>query len=143
GRSLARHSFDQCRLCRGGRARVDRSASVGRARSRTSRNGERNAAGCQHARGGTAVSVALWQPSPERIARSNLTRFTHFASNETGRVFADYAALHQFSVREAGRFWELVWDFAGVTGERGERAVVDADRMPGARFFPAATLNFA
>src|SRR3546814_17805295 len=41
-------------------------------------------------------------------------------------------------------FWTAVWDFCGVIAdpERG-RAVVDADKMPGARFFPDARLNFA
>src|SRR5690606_33272077 len=40
-------------------------------------------------------------------------------------------------------FWPLVWDFCGLIGERGERVLVDGDRMPGARFFPDARLNFA
>ncbi len=40
-------------------------------------------------------------------------------------------------------FWDLVWDFCGVIGDKGERALVDGDKMPGARFFPDARLNFA
>ena len=40
-------------------------------------------------------------------------------------------------------FWSLLWDFCGVVGEKGERVLVDGDRMPGASFFPDAKLNFA
>src|SRR5258708_23585541 len=36
-----------------------------------------------------------------------------------------------------------MWDFGGVIGTKGGRVGVDMDRMPGARFFPDATLNFA
>ena len=40
-------------------------------------------------------------------------------------------------------FWRALWDYAGVVGTRGERTLVDGDRMPGARWFPDARLNFA
>src|SRR5262245_13466618 len=87
--------------------------------------------------------MILWQPGPERVAHSNLTRFTHFFESRTGRTFDDIASLHEYSVREIWRFWAAMWQFAGVIGDPGGRAVVDADRMPGARFFPDARLNFA
>jgi acetoacetyl-CoA synthetase len=35
-----------------------------------------------------------------------------------------------------------MWEFGGVRGTMGARIAVDMDRMPGARFFPDATLNF-
>ncbi|TIP21186.1 MAG: acetoacetate--CoA ligase, partial [Mesorhizobium sp.] len=40
-------------------------------------------------------------------------------------------------------FWDLVWDFCGLVGDKGERALVDGEKMPGAAFFPDAKLNFA
>ena len=54
-----------------------------------------------------------------------------------------YADLHRWSIEDRGAFWSLVWEFCGVIGERGDRALVDGDRMPGAAFFPDARLNFA
>ena len=36
-----------------------------------------------------------------------------------------------------------MWDYAGIVGTRGERTLVDPTRMPGARWFPDARLNFA
>jgi acetoacetyl-CoA synthetase len=85
----------------------------------------------------------LWTPSPEAAARTNLARFTAAAEKASGQRFADYAALHRWSTESRGEFWSLVWDFCGVKGVRGERSLVDGDRMPGARFFPEARLNFA
>jgi acetoacetyl-CoA synthetase len=54
-----------------------------------------------------------------------------------------YRDLHAWSVTERAAFWELVWDFGGVIGDKGDRLLVDPDKMPGAQFFPDARLNFA
>jgi acetoacetyl-CoA synthetase len=56
---------------------------------------------------------------------------------------ADYDSLHRWSVAAPELFWNEIWDFCDVVGDKGERLAVDLDRMPGARFFPDATLNFA
>jgi acetoacetyl-CoA synthetase len=81
----------------------------------------------------------LWQPSAERVAAANLTRFM----GATGRKEQSYGALHRWSVEDRAAFWNAVWDFCGVVGEKGGRILDDGDRMPGARFFPGARLNFA
>jgi acetoacetyl-CoA synthetase len=87
---------------------------------------------------------ALWTPSPDRIRRARLTAFIEHSRHATGRSFDDYAALHQFSIEDREAFWTGVWDFCGVIAEqRGERVAADIDRVPGARYFPDARLNFA
>ena len=80
----------------------------------------------------------LWTPSPERAAQANLARFMQRA----GRSGA-YEELHRWSVEHSAEFWRLLWDFCGVRGAMGERTLVDAERMPGAKFFPDGRLNFA
>jgi acetoacetyl-CoA synthetase len=80
----------------------------------------------------------LWRPSPERAAKSALAQFMRRAGG-----FADYAALHRWSVEKREDFWSLVWDFCGVQGTQGARRLVDGERMPGAQWFPDARLNFA
>ncbi|MEI6559311.1 MAG: acetoacetate--CoA ligase [Rhodospirillaceae bacterium] len=90
------------------------------------------------------TSQPLWTPSAERIAGANLTAFLARVARRRGIALADYAALHAWSIAEPGAFWSELWDDAGVVAEtRGERELVDGDRMPGARFFPDARLNFA
>jgi acetoacetyl-CoA synthetase len=81
----------------------------------------------------------LWQPSAERVAAANLTRFME----AVGRKGHSYAELHRWSIDDRASFWNAVWDFCGVVGEKGSRVLEDGDRMPGARFFPDARLNFA
>jgi len=86
----------------------------------------------------------LWTPSHARIANANLTRFRLGVEQRTGLRLADYAALHQWSIDNLDDFWREVWSFCGVIGDGpGERIVVDRERMPGARFFPDAKINFA
>ncbi len=89
------------------------------------------------------TTAPLWQPSAERVARANLTAFATRVAADTGREFPDYASLWRWSVEHKEAFWRALWDFAGVTGDRGARGIVDAHLMPGARFFPDASLNFA
>jgi acetoacetyl-CoA synthetase len=85
----------------------------------------------------------LWQPSPERVAAANMTAFAARAAVATGRPLPDYASLWRWSVDDKEAFWRELWDYAGVVGERGARTLADRDRMPGARWFPDARLNFA
>ncbi len=85
----------------------------------------------------------IWQPSPERIAGSRLRAFMTGMEARWGASFPDYAALHRWSVERPEQFWPSVWEFCGVIGERGERVLEHPERMPGARWFPQARLNFA
>ena len=88
------------------------------------------------------MHAILWQPGPERIAASNLEAF-RLALAAGGRDLPDYPALWRWSVGEPGAFWTALWDFARLPGERGGTALADAGRMPGAKFFPQARLNYA
>ncbi len=83
------------------------------------------------------MSEPLWTPTRERAAQTALARFMR----EAGK--SDYAALHQWSVEHAAEFWNRVWDFCSVIGEKGGVTLVDGERMPGARWFPEGRLNFA
>ncbi len=89
------------------------------------------------------INKPVWQPSQERVAASVLTAFMRQAEAKWGGRFADYEALHRWSVEQPEQFWSSLWDFCGVIGQRGDRVVVDGDRMPGAKWFPEARLNFA
>ena len=86
----------------------------------------------------------LWQPAPEQIASTNMTRFAREAALRWGQNFEDYADLHRWSVEAPEEFWLNVWDWTGVIGAGDtEPVVVDRQQMPGARWFPNTRLNFA
>jgi acetoacetyl-CoA synthetase len=83
----------------------------------------------------------LWQPSEAQLAAANITRFAHACGFEP----MPYEPLYRWSVSRPDEFWNALWDFAGVVGEKGavvlERA--PSQGMIGAKWFPDASLNFA
>ena len=86
----------------------------------------------------------LWQPSAARIAAANLTTFMARLRKERGLDFKDYDDLYAWSVDDLAGFWTAVWDSCGVIADDDRGPVVtNADKMPGAAFFPEARLNFA
>ena len=85
----------------------------------------------------------LWVPDPSKFNDTPLAEFMALASERAGRSISDYAALHEWSVEDPGAFWELVWGFCGVIGSGADTGHDALDKMPGARFFPGARLNFA
>jgi len=90
------------------------------------------------------MSKMLWQPSEERIRQTNLYQFIEFVNERTGNRFADYADLYQWSITEIEAFWGAIWDHGQVIHSRGyDRVVDDLDKLPGARWFEGAQLNFA
>ncbi|HEX7376192.1 MAG TPA: acetoacetate--CoA ligase, partial [Pirellulales bacterium] len=97
------------------------------------------------ARGATRPTAEiLWQPTCEQIARSNMTAFMRFLADRGHPAMSDYAELYQWSIAEPRAFWAAAWEFCGVVASQPYHSVVeDFDRMPGARWFPGARLNYA
>ncbi|HEY0122189.1 MAG TPA: acetoacetate--CoA ligase [Rhizobium sp.] len=85
----------------------------------------------------------LWTPSDEFRRRSPMFAFMQECNRRFGLSLSDFATLHAWSISERESFWTAVWDFCGIKGKRGERALIDGDLMLEARFFPDAELNFA
>jgi acetoacetyl-CoA synthetase len=79
----------------------------------------------------------LWTPSAQRAAGTELARFMKLAGRSS------YEELHRWSIESSPEFWNQVWDFCEVRGEKGGQTVVDPTRMPGAKWFPEARLNYA
>ena len=85
----------------------------------------------------------LWRPSPERVAKTQVMAFIAEANKRHGLKLKDYRELHAWSVANGAEFWDLIWDYCGVIGDKGARRLIDGDKMPGAQFFPDARINFA
>jgi len=84
----------------------------------------------------------IWQPTNERIAKAQITRYTAFLAQHRQLHFADYDALWQWSVADLEGFWQSIWDFFEVRHESAPSAVLLERKMPGARWFPGATVNY-
>ncbi|MEM9470609.1 MAG: acetoacetate--CoA ligase [Pseudomonadota bacterium] len=86
----------------------------------------------------------LWSPDAARIAAHRLSDFIGFVNESRSLDMKTYEDVHGFSVREPESFWSDVWDYCGVRAEtRGDTVLIDGEKVPGARFFPDASLNFA
>ena len=91
----------------------------------------------------TSVGEHLWSPDPARIKSANMTAFRDFCEKRTGQKLEDYASLHDWSVTDIEGFWSAVWDWFDVVGDKGDTLLDDGDKMPGAQFFPQASLSYS
>jgi acetoacetyl-CoA synthetase len=91
-----------------------------------------------------SVEKPLWEPSQARIAGANVTAFARTAIREWGLAFNTYPEFYHWTVDQPEQFWQSLWQYAAVKARaRGQRVLVHGERMPGARWFPDARLNFA
>jgi acetoacetyl-CoA synthetase len=89
-----------------------------------------------------SLNTPIWQPSAERSAASNMRRF--ISANRERLRGDDYAALYDWSIESPAEFWAAVWTFCGIrAAEPYETVLRDGARMPGAKWFHGARLNFA
>ncbi|MEJ3741916.1 acetoacetate--CoA ligase [Actinomycetes bacterium KLBMP 9797] len=87
--------------------------------------------------------TVLWAPSRDVWERSRVGHYLRWLHEERGLEFTDYAGLWQWSVDDLAAFWQSVWDYFEVIAHRPPTAVLETRAMPGARWFPGATLNYA
>ncbi len=86
----------------------------------------------------------LWQPSPEQIEAAQLTQFAQHAVRKYRLDINSYPDFYDWTVANPEEFWSEVWDWCRViAGRKGGTVLVDGDKMPGAKWFPEARLNFA
>ncbi len=85
----------------------------------------------------TMSDTPLWTPShPESTQLAEFMR-------KLGHDSLDYDAFWRWSVDNPEKFWDSVWDFAEIIGEKGDIVLKDAHKMPGAQFYPHAKINYA
>ncbi len=92
---------------------------------------------------GSGAPEKLWEPSAELVENSRLTEFRRWLETERGLAFADYDALWQWSVDDLDGFWRAIWDFFEVRADGDPATVLGSRQMPGARWFPDTSLNYA
>ncbi|MDE2346720.1 MAG: acetoacetate--CoA ligase [Gammaproteobacteria bacterium] len=89
------------------------------------------------------MNQPLWTPSDRVKQHANMTQFIdQVRKSATG--IKDYAALYRWSIEHPEEFWPAVWKFCGIKASKPwEQVLVDGGKMPGARWFTGACLNFA
>ena len=86
----------------------------------------------------------LWTPSAERSGHSRMNNFMKYVNINYGKSYLSYDELFKWSVECPDDFWGAFWHFSGIRySEDYARVVDDAKKMPGAKWFEGARLNFA
>ena len=90
------------------------------------------------------MAKLLWKPSEERIQKTNMYRFMNFINENFNQRFSEYTPLYKWSIESISDFWAAFWKYADVIHSKPyDQVVDDAAKMPGARWFRGAELNFA
>jgi acetoacetyl-CoA synthetase len=74
---------------------------------------------------------------------SEIGRYLAWLEQERDLRFASFDELWQWSVDDLEAFWQSIWDFFGVQARTQPTGVLTDRSMPGAAWFPGATLNYA
>ena len=85
----------------------------------------------------------LWTPPADIRETSRMGRYLTWLRETRGLDFADYAALWEWSVTDLSAFWQSIWDYFEIDARTPPAAVLGDATMPGATWFPGATLNYA
>ncbi|SDS14186.1 acetoacetate--CoA ligase [Jiangella sp. DSM 45060] len=91
----------------------------------------------------TDDAEVVWRPDPEAVAHSRIAAFRRRLRDEGLVDAADYDELWRWSVGEPGEFWGAVARFFDVAFRTPPEDVLPDVAMPGTRWFPGATLNYA
>ncbi|HVP09324.1 MAG TPA: acetoacetate--CoA ligase [Burkholderiales bacterium] len=86
----------------------------------------------------------IWSPSEQAIEQAQLTQFARHVVRKYKLELNTYPEFYQWTIDNPEQFWSEVWDWCGVVAsKKGSTVLVDGGRMPGAKWFPEARLNFA
>ena len=91
----------------------------------------------------TEVPEALRAPHPDVRATTEIGRYLGWLDEHRDLAFDGYDALHHWSVTDLEGFWSSIRDFFDVREHQPAEAVLASRAMPGAAWFPGATLNYA
>jgi acetoacetyl-CoA synthetase len=91
----------------------------------------------------TAAGDVLRTPAADVRTATEIGRYLSWLAAERGLDFPGYEELHRWSVEDLDGFWASIWDFFGVRAHTPYERVLGERSMPGAQWFPGATLNYA
>jgi acetoacetyl-CoA synthetase len=90
------------------------------------------------------MAKMLWKPSEAKVKSSHMYRFMNLINKKHRKKFKEYAQLYEWSVENIPDFWAAMWEFAEIKASKPYKKVVDdPKKLPGAKWFSGARLNFA
>ncbi len=85
----------------------------------------------------------IWIPPAERVHHSNMSAFMRYVEQILKKPIGNYDELYNWSVTDVEEFWKSIWVIAGVIHSKKYNRILSERKMPGAKWFEGAELNFA
>ncbi|HEX7066106.1 MAG TPA: acetyl-coenzyme A synthetase N-terminal domain-containing protein, partial [Bacillales bacterium] len=85
----------------------------------------------------------LWEPAPGFKKQTNIVKYMEWLKDHKQLSFDDYHSLWSWSVTEIEDFWASLWEYFDIQASTPYRSVLPERKMPGAKWFEGAHLNYA
>ncbi len=86
----------------------------------------------------------LWQPDENAISKTHMHQFMQQINKKFQQELSNYFQLQQWSLSNTENFWQAVAEYSNILFKQPADTILkNSDKMPGAQWFPNATLNFA
>lgn len=85
----------------------------------------------------------LWEPSAQRWENAQIREYMTWLRTTYGVAIESYSDLHRWSIENIDDFWESMWSYFSIVGERGTGPVREGASLSSTRWFSGARLNYA
>src|ERR1700730_4125888 len=99
--------------------------------------------GCESMISPSSNNEVLWEPSEHLKQQVNMTKYMQWLADEKGLRFSEREALWEWSVMQLEDFWASIWEYFHIKASHPYTSVLQERKMPGAKWFQGATLNYA
>ena len=90
------------------------------------------------------MSKIMWQPTADQVPITEMDKFRCQINEKFNLQLESYEDLHNWSVTNISEFWGEMWGYGDIIySEPYKEAVDDLTKMPGAKWFSGARLNYA
>jgi len=91
----------------------------------------------------TSNDSLLWSLADSKKHETAMWRFAESTVEYHHATPDNYTALHAWSVNSPDQFYDSLWDFLGIIGDKGEQAFIGDKELRKAQYYPGARLNYA
>jgi len=90
------------------------------------------------------MSKKLWEASQKIKFNSNLYSFEQYISKKYSKKFnQNYSSILKWSISNPGKFWDSVWDYCSIKGQKGKNKLIKSKVFYKNKFLPKSKLNFS
>ena len=88
------------------------------------------------------MSKILWKHKISK--KSHVSKFIDIINRKNNLQIGKYEDLYEWSISNPNQFWEETWKYSNIISSSDYHEIVDdITKMPGAKWFSGAKLNFA